>query len=309
MPDSPQPPRIEQQSEFDRLLRDDPAIVVSTGTQTLGGWRLLRSREWMQWSAADDVYRLQQAFENIDVDIELIGPDGVRIWGRQWFGSEPEVLVRELGHVARREMWHRALLQLDEVQDELQVRARFEVPNLDELNSAKRRAAGPLMELVPHREYSVYTDQPPQADYGRADGPILTLIVSHSSPDPLHLAVLSVGEDRHHELVFPPAAARAVSLEIGVELRIPVRIGRDLPWPLPRGMCDRFFLIASCEPFTYPSFRDDRPPLVGEEESPLERWIARDLDSTGCMLEIPRVGQDVLDPTRVGVTYVDLIVY
>ena len=304
---SPQPPAIEDQDHLELLLRKDPAISLSRGSLTVGNDGHL--------SLAGGDYWLQHGFQGST--LELVAPDEVLIWAFQWLGTNPPGAANELALVARREIWHRALLQLDGVKAELELEGRFEVAAEEELASKHGRAAGPLDERIQRGEYRVFTGTPPRAELGRDHGLILTLVVGNSGADPVHLAVLSVGEDRHHELVFPPVGTpeSMTRLDSGAELRIPVRVGRDFLHVTPgyfrrpeRGMLDRFFLIASREPFAYPSFREDRPPVIGEEGSPLERWVARGFCHTGDLLKTPRVGADALDLTQVGVSYVDLIV-
>ena len=305
---STQPPAIEDQADLERLLRKDPAIALSRGSLTVGNDGHL--------SLAGGDYWLHQGFQGST--LELVAPDEVLIWAYQWLGTNPPGAANELALVARREIWHRALLQLGGVKAELELEGRFEVATEEELVSKHGRAAGPVEERIQRREYRVFTGTPPEAERGRDHGLILTLVVRNSEADLVHLAVLSVGEDRHHELVFPPPASTPESmtrLDSGAELRIPVRVGRDFLHVTPsyfrrpdRGMRDRFFLIASREPFAYPSFRDDRPPVIGEEGSPLERWVARGFCHTADLLKTPRVGSHALDLTQVGVSYVDLIV-
>jgi len=193
-PNASQPPHIHRQEELVELLEDDPNVRISRGYG--------RGRDGAYW--------LHQGYESSN--IELVDPDGVRVWSHESLGAQPGPVARELALVARRELWHRALLQLDDVSSGAQVSGRFEACTEEELARTRGRPAGEIYAAPGGGLFRLNARDHPVTARARDLGPRVTLVVTSGEAEPLYMAVLSVGEDRHRELLFPlPGSAPDVS--------------------------------------------------------------------------------------------------
>lgn len=110
----------------------------------------------------------------------------------------------------------------------------------------------------------------PPATQGSGGG-AMTIAVRNTSKSELHVAVLSVGQDRIVRLVWPNDDRRDNLLGPGKEQRIPVRVGVPATWHAERRgpMVDRYIAVGT------PYFADLRPLCSDAAPEPGARSDAR----------------------------------
>ena len=295
----PQPPTMHRQPELVELLSKDPTIEIIE-TRLPAGSKLREPIAWMP--SDDDLYLLYQDYA--DSDLALYDPSGVRLWSYESLGAEPSAVAWEVARVLEHERWHRALLGFSDLHGESTVRGRFGFASGDELELAQGRSPLELLELdwgsLPEdvTSYRTFVGVHALAARDHHFPTIVTLVVTNPGEEPLYLTVLSVGEDRHHALLHLPSGAEPEMglIEPQAVLRIPVRLGSNLPWDQFRPMRNRFFLIASRTAEGVPRFLSDPLKAV----SSLDRWVREQATPSG---------RRVAAPEGVGVEVIDLHVY
>lgn len=174
--------------------------------------------------------------------IEWRSPEGLLLWK----GSLPSKGAdhrQGWDQAIRDEHRYRSLVELAAEDSEFALEGSFVAPSESELTSLRSRArpAYGAEELADRGPGGAVLARP------SPDGEISMAVLEVRNPHArdLHLAVVSVAEDRSRHLVWPLAARHADVLPAGETLRIRIGVVRDPSWPLDRPMLDRYLIIAT----------------------------------------------------------------
>lgn len=245
-----------------------------------------------------------------DGKLALFGPGGVRLW------TEREPLSRRNGALAdrlevefRKELRYRALVALACEKGSLRITGRFVSPEKAELGRfepgyERRFDAGPRVDADGTGS--------PAGNVFRAQGTtalevelsLAMLVVENQDSQPLHVAILSVSEDRERHSMWPPEGEGDRVLAPGESVRVPVNVVASPEWGEPRPMRDRYLVLATLEPA-------DFTPLAREQTTRGEPPPIRMPAILALALERPRtrgISKASTDRSSYGLCVVDLYV-
>lgn len=239
----------------------------------------------------------------------LLGTGGVRIWEeRERLSRDDGSLLARLEEEFREELSYRALLSLSEERGTLLVAAGFAAPTGSELEHyrgsryARRLDANPRVEVV--------RGGSPGGGVYRANGTtssedelsLAILSVESRESRPIHVAVLSISEDRQRHAIWPPAGETDHVLAPGESVRIPVNVTTDAGWSAGRPMRDRYLVVATVEAADLtPLSREARPTRGDRPALPMPPLLS-------LALERPPTRGSSTDRSGFGIAVVDLYV-
>jgi len=245
--------------------------------------------------------------------LAFVGPGGLRIWRDSKAADLAQAaLVERLELEFREELRYRALVGLATEHGALGLGARFVAPSSEELGRfAKSQRfercsdAGARVEAAGHAApagavFRAIGTRVPQSELALA-----ILEVENRSDRGVHVAVLSVSEDRLRNLIWPAEGEKDRVLEPGASVRVPVNVVSNPAWKEPRPMRDRYLVLGTLE-------AADFTPLVRTESTTRSAQAAvRMPPILALALERPEtrgVRQASTDRSAFGLAVVDLFV-
>ncbi len=267
---------------------------------------LLRTCPWVSVEEESwDAYRVTSG----PGGTELHSPAGLRLWPTDSDAREQdsvEVLARELGQAFQLEYRHRTVYTLADDAGDLPLSLAFvPVPpeklalyaedGFIEAEISAPAASGGSVGALAGREYHAV------GGLGAEDKRLVAIEVVNESDLLVHVAVLSVAEDRSMNVIYPHPGRQDNALSPGSRKTVLVQVFVDEGWVRERPMRDRYVAVATpgyadFHPLTRTSsVRGDGPKLPGVIADALRSPVTRG--------RAPRP-----DPSRFGVAAVDLLV-
>ena len=244
----------------------------------------------------------------------FLTPEGLHIWIEDDASVEAPAEERQrkvaeaLVARMRDELDHKALMTMSQVPGDLKLKARFVLPNAEDVakypGDLQKRVDPGLLEVAANREYSCTGISAKNRD----EKHVVVLEIENPSSEQVHLAVFSVAEDRSQHLIWPGSSAgRDQSvLTAGETKRVPLIALLEPGWEKDRPMRDRYLIVATSDYVDFSGFRS-RGSVYRGHASENENWApVFDLVMAG-RTRGSRDGID-LDPKRIGVTVIDLLV-
>lgn len=245
--------------------------VLSAAARRLSGSRLEPAAE--RAGAYRLVVEPKDATPDQPARVRLFDADDLRLWpaDRDDFPRE-DWLTRfeeQFPGVLEAEQKYRAVLELSRHPGALPLVARFEELDLADLRDGLERSDGtrrPLPDSVPplrraevgaarggmrdrSSEHAYSTSMKDEAAGEQNRG--VRLDILNAGSDPVHIAVLSVMEDRKIRVVYPGSAASSRALAPGSTRKAYVRLDPHRLVELDRPIRDRYLVIATREPGDY----------------------------------------------------------
>jgi uncharacterized caspase-like protein len=244
-------------------------------------------------------------------------PEGLRTWlEASETGAGPERIgaaALALDESFHAELNYRALQLFAQVPNELPLEAVFVEPTEADRTKwesvkkpwadARLQASAQGAARAAGGEFAVVGNDPKQEhnDYN-----VVILKVTNPGPEPVHVTVISVAEDRSRNRIWPPpqGGADEALVRPGEDLRVPVVVVFDPKWNLERHMRDRYLVLATAD---YPniSFKNQGSRLRGSSD----RWnpvaelaLAGERTRSAGSRSVP------LDPADLGLRVIDLLV-
>lgn len=245
-----------------------------------------------------------------DGKLALFGPGGVRLW------KEREKLSRENGDLAsrleeefREELRYRALVSLSGEKGTLLVSGRFASPEKAELEQFgprydRRFDAAPRVESNGKGSAAGSVYRAKGTTDLEVELSLAMLVVENKDSKPLHVAILSVSEDRERHSIWPREGEKDRVLAPGESVRVPVNVVASPEWNEARPMRDRYLVLATLEPA-------DFTPLAREQTTRGEASAVRMPAILALALERPRtrgISEASTNRSGYGLCVVDLYV-
>ena len=277
----------------------DPAIAALLASST-------RARV-VPADSRDAEYALRAGEDGLLV---LHGPGGVRLWReRERLSRENGALLARLEEEFREELRYRALVGLACEKGTLHVVGRFASPEKAELERfepgyERRYDASPHVESdgAGAAAGSVYRARGTTAL--EVELSLAMLVVENKDSQALHVAILSVSEDRERHSIWPREGEKDRVLAPGETVRVPVNVVADPEWDSERPMRDRYLVLATLEPA-------DFTPLAREQTTRGESPTVRMPPILSLALEKPKqrgITKASTDRSSFGLCVVDLYV-
>jgi len=152
-----------------------------------------------------------------------------------------------------REQRYRALLALSETPGGLRLEGAFRAPTPEESEKFARKVERTLVDArlgiwksatgaAVGRLWRARGTPHPERELA-----LVMLDVTNRATKAVHVAVLSVSEDRQRSLVWPPDGQRDKQLAPGETVSVPVNVTRPEQWIAARPMRDRYLLVATLQ--------------------------------------------------------------
>lgn len=208
----------------------------------------------------------------------------------------------DLAAALRRELRYRALLALAHEPGALQVEARFESPTAAECQIGGRTLLSAEVRPRVGAGGAAASGECEALGSRTSETPRLAMIrVRNPHDEDLHVAVISIAEDRTCHAIWPYPGARDNELAPGSARDIPVGLVVQETWPFERPMRDRYLVVATRSYFDPQVFEQDSltrgaraDALPGLLELALNRGTTR--------------GAEPVDGSAWGVTTIELLV-
>ena len=187
--------------------------------------------------------------------------------------QESRALRSRLEEEFREELRYRALAGLGAEPGALRVDAHFAAPDEAELArfrspryeacfGAEPRAEASGSAAAAGGVFRGYGTTVPDRELSLA-----ILVVLNTDTRPVHVAVLSVSEDRQRNAIWPQEGERDRVLEPGASVRVPVNVVSNPRWAADRPMRDRYLVLTTLEPADFTPLtretltRGEAPPV------------------------------------------------
>jgi hypothetical protein len=200
--------------------------------------------DWIEWCA--DQERADYRLEGRAGELWLVSVEGVVVGSQPVAAEAGTDTVRELLEATcRREVARRFLWQLAAAGGDLPVVADFppvEAAELEGWDLPMTPVEFPAGTTRATRERALRL--PVLRDEART-GKLAILEACNSGTRPVHLTVLSIAESGACYVLWPRRGEADATLAPGGARRVPVQIGADPSWPLPRPMRERYLAIVT----------------------------------------------------------------
>lgn len=253
--------------------------------------------------------------EKADVELLLDG-ERVQLRTREGIPLLPTALARDdsrlaarLSEALREEVRWRFLFSLGSEPSTLPMNASFQIPTQEEIaaraaswtNSEKTYAPADLRESGLER--AAGGELRVRGAPGDALGPVPIVLLQIQNPhsNPLHVAVLSISEDRGRSVIFFEDGEPTHVIAPRATVSVPCRVVAPRDWPLKRPMRDRYLVLSMERPFD-PRVHERRPTVRGED-GPVHSGLPAAL-----RLDPSRAGDRQDSTAPYGVVAVDLLV-
>jgi hypothetical protein len=245
-----------------------------------------------------------------DGKLALFGPGGVRLWKeREALSRGNGALQSRLEDEFREELRYRALVALAGEKGTLSVAARFVSPEKAELErfetGYERR-----FDAAPHVEVdeggspagSVFVARgTPELEVELA---LAMLVVENKDSRPIHVAILSVSEDRERHAIWPREGEKDRVLAPGASVRVPVNVVINPEWETLRPMRDRYLVLATLEPCDFTPLARDQTTRGEPPPIRMPRILALALERP----KLRGISSASTDRSNYGLSVVDLYV-
>jgi hypothetical protein len=197
--------------------------------------------------------------------LTLLGPGGVRLWiEKETLSLEDDSLAARLEVEFREELRYRALVGLAAEKGSLRVAGRFASPEpaeIERYRTPRYRRCTDASPRVDSRDGAAPVGQVFRALGTTAPDEELSLamlVVENRDSRPIHVAVLSVSEDRQRNPIWPQEGEKDRVLRPGESVRVPVNVVLNSGWDADRPMRDRYLVLATLQPADFTPLARER---------------------------------------------------